>query len=315
MKPLDPLPNLVKPIPKVITSEERISLPIFRKATGVSFIGLIVMFSCFTQLVDAETCPITLSGTALCELNPSSSSTSYCSYVCGAGESFMTTPSLGNHPLFHVDDIDGKLVSSCTKDLQTKYRESREDIRYYRGHVEEIGGRFKDAKGALEEAQKNFEVAQHRLRAAEREFSSYKNDFERIQTLLEKTEKKATSVKEEFSRFLLPHDKCPDPAGKEKSLPLPGSASLSCKDTRLSEFSGECSYLTYCFKLDGGKQLNRISVYQGSPDCRVDGTTTQHQENCNGVLVPRRSGESDTQCKNPEDAKSHAKRYEDRKEL
>lgn len=218
-------------------------------------------------------CRPNIKGTASCQrLGSTYYSSSECGYSCGG--SALTLPlTLAEQYSLRVDLIGGHLVTSCSGALQTKYQQAQADVT--------------GAQEAIQRARRTLEQAERDLEAARQ---------------------KAHEVEKQAATAASTSQTCPKPEGLKKQLPLPGSASQSCEDTTVTESSHQCTYSTHCKKLDGTtKTPNTVKVYKTAPDCRVDGTSTQRQENCNGALRPRQYG-GDAQCTNKEKAEEESRK-------
>jgi|GEM_PF-5586706 len=205
-------------------------------------------------------CPQTLGGTGYCRLSSSYSYLADCPYSC-SGQVATFPQSLASQYPFRVDNIAGHLIASCSSNLQTRYDESQRSIARATETVSTL-------ERQLVQARRDLEIENQKAKMVEQDA--------------------ATASSSSLS--------CPQPKGMNNKLPLPGSASESCEDTTVVEFSNTCDYTTQCKRLNGTKKRNKVSIHKGAPDCRVDGTSTQRQENCDGQLKPRNSWESDTQC-------------------
>lgn len=209
-------------------------------------------------------CPQKVDGTAICHLSSSASYLVDCSYTCNSGKTLTLPHSLVSQSSFRIDDIAGHLVPSCSGAFQKR----------------------------LDLAQREMADAQTRIKNAKLELEAGERDLQRAQASHRVVSQEAASVSSSSQS-------CPEPKGWQWRLPLPGSASETCGNTILRKDTHVCTYLTQCKKIDGKTtEQNTVTVFRGASDCLVDGTSTLRQENCDGVLRPRQSWESDRQCAN-----------------
>ena len=231
----------------------------------------------------AHLCHSELSGTSHCRINTQLSTYDHCRFQCSEG-SLNLPMALAMHSSLRADTIDGNVVTTCSDVLYNKYDGNQGAKK--RNQADKI--RNQDEKARAKQALKD---------AEERESI--------LQELEKALEKEAQAIKDEVKRASR-SGSCSQPIGYSQKLPVPGSAADTCFDTTLRESADTCSYTTQCLDLAGKKKLNVVDVFKGNPDCKIDGTSTSLQENCNGKLRSRGFGESDAQCKDEKTAMAHA---------
>jgi hypothetical protein len=223
-----------------------------------------------------EHCKLRLSGSAHCfgegEVD------SVCSYLCDKG--VLRVPrSLTWHSEFHVDNVGGHMIASCSRELWSSYSAARTDILNNQDEIDEISVQLAASTGGLEDAERRKRRFQDFIVAAERR--------------LEKIEEEAAD--HVANRW----NPCPEPIGDKRILPLPGPASATCEDTSMGfrfDNNGEprsigetCSYYTRCWTRDGRKIDNQLAVYQMAKDCiagvPLRSASTYRQKNCDGTLI------------------------------
>lgn len=186
----------------------------------------------------------------------------WCSYTCNREkESFVFPTDLIRNPDFYVETILEKVHPLCDK----SYKEMQNDLL--------------NVKEKLKKLKKEVAIHEQEQRNHEKAISNREHDFLRFSPI---------------------RGVCP-PVKEDGLLPLLGSASKTCRQTKLTQQGLKCTYRTNCTRLPymGPAVSNPVIVFASAPDCNVDGNSMSRFENCDGTLKPRAPEERDDQCANP----------------